>query len=576
MTDYDFRQWIALKAMIGNTATMCPTIGGFAKLNKSTLISKTTSTKTIDVSTTSGTVRGHTIRVLNTDIYEFLNIPYAEPPVGSLRFAKPVPIQTPKTSIIDGTKNGNCCVLSVDENTRKQYEIVNNYKESEDCLTLVVWTSGVDTGAKHDDDQLKPVLFHIHGGGLSTGTAYDPIFNVSIQSTYDIVVVSINYRLGPFGFLYGGEPSAPGNVGFYDQLLALQWVRDNIQQFGGDKNKITLMGISGGSWSISAQILSPLSKGLFQRAIMQSGAELYNKDRPVLSTEEGLEKAKNLAKKVGCDPYDYHWLDCMRQVSDVNLFRDVPENGEFTLMTYPVFGTEFLPQLPQKAFKNNLYNSGIQLIAGITRDEGTLMAIMEYPHIIQGISSVESFRKLLDKVNNRFHNLDVKQLEDYYLDIDVIDRENPIVLRDQFLKLYGDLAMSCPTYRFAKHMVQDIAGADNDVYFYLFNYTTNQGVIGELMTQWFTDIVPHGADIDLTFGDPLRYPNLYKELDYDFTLDLLKIWTNFIKYGKPSNDWPKFDINNLKVRELNPHNSEARVLDNLFERTCDGVWSNYF
>ncbi|CAG2113531.1 unnamed protein product, partial [Medioppia subpectinata] len=113
-------------------------------------------------------------------------------------------------------------------------------------------------------------MFNIHGGGLSIGSSFTfPGANGSILATHDVVFASTNYRLGQLGFLYGDREDAPGNVGFYDQLLALKWVRENAHQFGGDKDQITILGGSAGSWSVSAHILSPLSKGLFKRAIME-------------------------------------------------------------------------------------------------------------------------------------------------------------------------------------------------------------------------------------------------------------------------------------------------------------------
>ncbi|CAG2122072.1 unnamed protein product, partial [Medioppia subpectinata] len=124
---------------------------------------------------------------------------------------------------------------------------------SEDCLVLNIWTTNTTA--------LKPVMFWIHGGALSVGSIFQTWFNGSALATKDVVIVSANYRLGTFGFLYGEREYAPGNVGFYDQLLALKWVRENIHSFGGDRDQITIFGESAGSWSVSAHILSPLSKG---------------------------------------------------------------------------------------------------------------------------------------------------------------------------------------------------------------------------------------------------------------------------------------------------------------------------
>ncbi|CAG2164388.1 unnamed protein product [Oppiella nova] len=126
-------------------------------------------------------------------------------------------------------------------------------------------------------------MFRIYGGSLRTGSIFSPYGDGRVLSTQDTVVVFTNYRLGPFGWLYGGTEHEPGNLGLYDQLLALKWVRENIDKFGGDPNQIALFGESAGSWSVSGHVLSPLSRGLFKRAILESGTLLGNKDVRVLT-----------------------------------------------------------------------------------------------------------------------------------------------------------------------------------------------------------------------------------------------------------------------------------------------------
>ncbi|CAG2119961.1 unnamed protein product, partial [Medioppia subpectinata] len=213
---------------------------------------------------------------------------------------------------------------------------------SEDCLVLNIWTTNVK--------ELKPVMFWIYGGGLTMGSIFQEWYNGSALATKDVVVVSVNYRLGAFGFLYGDREDAPGNVGFYDQLLALKWVRENIQSFGGDRDQITIFGESAGSWSVSAHILSPLSKGMFQRAIMESGATMYNKERVALNKTEAILQSKVIAKQLKCNESE-DWIQCLRRADA----RDILKYS-VGFSTYPVFGTEFLPISTQQALKDKKFN----------------------------------------------------------------------------------------------------------------------------------------------------------------------------------------------------------------------------
>ncbi|CAG2181320.1 unnamed protein product, partial [Oppiella nova] len=159
-----------------------------------------------DVKTTSGVVRGQTIQVLNTNVFQFLGIPYAEPPVGTLRFAKPQPIKKPSENIIDATKYGNGCMQK--ESGVPGMSSPSN--QSEDCLVLNIWTPNVRNNEQLSEaPALKPVMFWIHGGGLRWGSS--DMYGGGPLVTYDVVFVSINYRLAHFGFLYGDREDAPGN-----------------------------------------------------------------------------------------------------------------------------------------------------------------------------------------------------------------------------------------------------------------------------------------------------------------------------------------------------------------------------
>jgi para-nitrobenzyl esterase len=223
---------------------------------------------------------------------QFLGIPYAAPPLGALRWAAPQPAQRWR-GIREAAAYGSRCSQLASGNGPRA--------DSEDCLYLNVYTPrsapGQDRRARGRDRGL-PVLFMIHGGGLTTG-AGDQHDGSLIATTDHIIVVSINYRLGAFGFLNvpglgTSALTAGGNYGLLDQEAALRWVRRNISAFGGDPDRVTIAGESAGGWSVCALLTSPLARGLFRAAIMQSGSCATRS--PADAQAAGLA----FAKQAGC------------------------------------------------------------------------------------------------------------------------------------------------------------------------------------------------------------------------------------------------------------------------------------
>ena len=214
-----------------------------------------------------------------TQYYRFHGIPYAEPPVKELRFMMPVPYDTSKygsneTDPYDASRKGDSqnplpghVCPQLDEGSS-----INVGSTNEDCLRLSIYTPKINPTA---NETLKPVLVWIHGGHFISGSgSYQYYGPERFMKDNDIVMVSINYRLGTLGFLSLGTPELPGNAGLWDQVEALKWIQTNIKYFGGDNKKVTIMGESAGSWSVMYQLLSPASAGLFQRVISQSGTPM--------------------------------------------------------------------------------------------------------------------------------------------------------------------------------------------------------------------------------------------------------------------------------------------------------------
>ncbi|XP_054165717.1 cholinesterase-like [Oppia nitens] len=503
----------------------------------------------IEINTTSGVVRGQTIHVLNRQINQFLGIPFAEPPIGSLRFAKPKAIQLSAPDIIDATKSKSSC-----------WQPLANLKLSEDCLYVNIWSPN---RVNHSMPNIpKAVMFFIHGGGLQTGSIFLlSFYNGSILATNDVVVVTTNYRLGPFGFLYGADESAPGNVGFYDQLLALKWVRDNIEAFGGDPNQVTIFGESAGSWSVSAHILSPLSRGLFHRAIMQSGSVMFYKDRYPINKTDALNNAKQMARSLNCT--ETHWLQCLRTVEPKQLVQ-----LEKTV-TFPLIGTDFLPVSTQKAFQTHAVNTDIDLIAGIVHDEGSLADSILL--VSMDNMTIAKFVDYVNKSDQQFHGMNAQKIADYYLKS--VDKTNATAIRLAFNDFFGDLLNKCPTYLFARQLAEIKSMANKNVYFYELTYLAEK--FGKYLgCDTHVKGICHGADIPYVFGLPFSSPLLFEPIDQTFSATVMKQWTNFVKFGNPDNLWPQM-LNTTKVlvRELNPKN---KILENIFQQTCDTFWKNYF
>jgi len=231
------------------------------------------------VTVTGGKVQGGTLKGGGA---VFKGIPFAAPPVGDLRWREPMPVQ-PWTGTRDATHFGARCMQS-------------GADVSEDCLYINVWTPEWPPKAR------KPVMLWIHGGGNFAGASSEAIFDGEALAQHGVVLVSVNYRLGVFGFYAHPELTAEskhhasGNYGLMDQVAALQWVRDNIARFGGDPRNVTIFGESAGALDINVLMTSPLAKGLYARLIGESG--------PVVappSLAEGEKKGLSVAASLKAD-----------------------------------------------------------------------------------------------------------------------------------------------------------------------------------------------------------------------------------------------------------------------------------
>ncbi|CAG2120957.1 unnamed protein product, partial [Medioppia subpectinata] len=208
----------------------------------------------------------------------------------------------------------------------------------------------------------------------------------------------------------------------------------------------------------------------------------------------------------------------------------------------------------------------VELMAGATKDEGLILTLMLYPEM-QTEMTEHQLREIVIKLSNEFHNINVDKVCGHYLK--GVDKTNSSQLKAALNALYGDLVMTCPTYLFAKRFATN----GQNVYFYRFNFQSQ--FYGNIFGNT-GDAVCHGADLAFVYGFPLRHPQLFSETEYDFSIDVMKMWTDFAKNGKPHDVWPQlWDKSVIRVKDLNP-NDMSLILDNPYESTCDGIWSQYF
>ncbi|CAH1394570.1 unnamed protein product [Nezara viridula] len=219
----------------------------------------------------------------------FLGIPYAKPPVGKHRFKEPIPADPWIGDYYNATREPPMCLQLKHVNVKIPFPVLG----SEDCLYLNVYTPAI-SDERSTDGKLLDVIVFIHGGAFMFLSSN--MFGGSLLMDRDIVLVTLNYRLGPLGFMSLGDDILPGNNGMKDQVLALKWVKQNIAAFGGDPNSVTIAGFSAGSASVHYHVLSPLSKGLFKAAICASGSSL----NPWTFAENSREKALFVARGLGC------------------------------------------------------------------------------------------------------------------------------------------------------------------------------------------------------------------------------------------------------------------------------------
>ena len=337
----------------------------------------------------SGTITGLTVGA-NNDVRAYKGIPFAAPPVGPLRWKAPQPVKA-------WTSERACTEFAPSCPQPNLLERLYGQKlgpTSEDCLYLNVWTA-----AKKPNDKL-PVMVWIHGGGYTMGSGATPAYDGAALARQGVVLVTINYRLGPFGWLAHPQLSkesphnSSGNYGLLDQIAALEWVKRNIAAFGGDVSRVTIFGESAGAGSVCYLMASPLARGLFHRAIAESGSA-FGANRYLREAWYGQESAEKLGERVAREMAGDQAADpiaALRAKSAEEIL-----NGSNVAATSffggdgnrfaPIVDGWVIPDDPGAIFEAGK-QANVPLIVGTNADEGSIFVLTS------PINSLEAYRML--------------------------------------------------------------------------------------------------------------------------------------------------------------------------------------
>ena len=460
-------------------------------------------------------------------LHRFLGIPFAAPPVGDLRWRPPQDV-TPWSGwrgLEDYSSQAWQPVMGgMMGPLNYLFNVSSTENLSEDCLYLNVWTPGLD-------NRMRPVLVWIHGGAFSMGTGGTSIYDgIHLATRGDAVVVTINYRLGALGFLNlseitGGRIPATGNEGLLDQVKALEWVRDNIDQFGGDPNRVTVFGESAGGICVGTLLAFEPAKGLFHRAIAQSGAS-----STVQSLSSAAKSAQALLKILGVSanaPVDKFLALDPQQLVDAGTEVTV-QMGAMGMPFQPCIDGTLLPCMPIDAVKQGAAD-GIPVLVGATRDEIALDTAMP------GLEPIADDATLEQLIAPRIG--DPSRVIEAYREVRAA-RGDKIDASSLFVAIETDRYFRIPGIQLA----EAIAARDGEAYQYLFTWQSpwEGGRLGS----------PHCVDLGFVFG---TYE--YSEGSADFfgrgeSAEILAAivqdaWLQFASEGNPVTDslkgWTAYD-----------------------------------
>jgi len=451
-------------------------------------------------------------------VYVFRGVPYAEPPVEELRWREPVKKASWK-GIRSAKTFGPACWQPLVADTSIYTR--GDLNRDEDCLYLNVWTGAEAASSAH------PVMVWFHGGGHTGGWSSAKVFDGTTFAKKGVVLVTVNYRLGPFGFfshpgLTNESPhSASGNYGLLDKISALEWVRDNISAFGGDSDNVTIFGQSAGAWSVCYLMASPLSKGLFHKAIGQSGG-CFGGGRPRLSDAE--EAGVSAAMELGIGGTDKQALRELRALDA----ETVLDSG---LGSGAIVDGWFMPKAARSIFDSGQHNDVPVMVGAMANEGSTLYA--ETP--------LRRFEELVSMLYDQYGDHADELLSLYEAEI-----------RRSTKKAVQEIQADQRFVWEMRQWARVVASNGSDAYLYFFSheppvfriYVPDQPEL-DLLSGAYGYGAYHSGDLAYVFGNTHLVGYDWSEWDHELSNRMVDYWSNFAHTGNPNGDglaeWPRYE-----------------------------------
>ena len=451
---------------------------------------------------------------ISKGVKTWLGIPYAKPPVENLRWRAPEKL-APTDKIFDAKKFGLSPIQDIDP-----VEPASLLPQGEDCLTLNIWARNFDGH--------KPVMVFIPGGGFISGGSCDPLYNgARLAAAHDVVVVTINYRLNVFGFMnfaaIDSDFDGTGYLGIQDQVAALAWIKENVENFGGDPDNVTLFGESAGSISTLLLMVTPAAKGLFHKAIAQSGhlGFYHTAEYSARLAEEFMEVGgyKNMSELVNKPAAE------LEQTYE-KLYR---RHGILSEMDYlPTCDGKFLPEHPLFDLKVGAARD-IKFLTGTTASEYRYW-LLYYDDMLDDMTEfhtkiTRSFYENEFVASEKFYQTWQKNHEDIAEDVRYLEFANQI------------------DWRVGQELTAGYQSAFDAVSFYLFSQSASTKNLGSC----------HAIDLPFVFNNPSE--GIETKPSAKLVKQVQTTWTTFAATGNPNNalipQWKKYSVDDRETMEIN-------------------------